>query len=224
VDHVKTLGSALFVASTMKVFLEHPDVEIANAFKLNDVGFMGWIGARYEDHLTRAPADNQYLPTAPYLAFQLFSRYFGSRVVATTTVSPTYDSEAVGMTSAVSKVPYLDVVSSLSEDGRTLYAIAVNKHFDLPIDTRMTFRAFRPSGSAVVRTLQGTGIDANTGTRLPKGGQWVKQVEDPKNPRFSRGAPDEVTVATSSLDVRSELSYRFPPHSVTAFQIPGSKP
>ena len=128
------------------------------------------------------------------------------------------------MTSAVSKVPFLDVVASLSDDGRTLYAIAVNKHFDRPIDARLTFRSFRPAGSAVIRTLQGTGIDANTGTRLPKGGQWVKQVEDPKNPRFSHGGPDEVKVVASSLDIRNELSYSFPPHSVTAFQIPGSKP
>jgi len=113
------------------------------------------------------------------------------------------------------------VVSSLSDDGRTLYAIAINKHFDEYIDGRIALRSFRPAGTATVRILQGTGIDAHTGTRLPKGTPWAKQIEDQRNPRFGRGGPDEVKVTTSSVPISDQLTYRFPPHSVTAFEIPG---
>lgn len=221
VDHVKTLGSALFVASTMKVFLEHPAVEIANAFKLNDVGFMGWIGARYADHLKRPAADGQYLPTAPYLAFQLFTRHFGSRVVTTSASGPSYDSTAVGMTAAVKGVPYLDVVSSLSDDGDRLYLIAVNKNFDQAIEARVTLQGFRPSGSGTARTLQGTGLDANTGTRMIEGVSMAPQVEDRSNPRLRRGGPDEVTVTTATVAVSDPFRYSFPPHSVTALELEG---
>lgn len=222
VDHVKTLGSALYVASTMKVFLEHPAVEIANAFKLNDIAFMGWIGARYSDVVARPPADGLYLPTAPYLAFQLFTRYFGSTVVDTATVVPTFDSAALGMTAAVSGAPYLDVVSSVSDDGQTMYVIGVNKHFDQAIDARVALNGFKPQGRATVRTLQGSGLDANTGTKLPSGMKWAKQVQDRSNPRFDKGSPDDVKVTESSAAVASAFTFRFPPHSVTALQIAGA--
>jgi alpha-N-arabinofuranosidase len=86
VDHVKTLGSGLFAASVLKVLVESPAVEVANAFKLVDPLFMGWIGSR----------EGQYLPTAPYFALQLFTRHFGERLVSSTTRSPTYDGPAVG--------------------------------------------------------------------------------------------------------------------------------
>jgi alpha-N-arabinofuranosidase len=214
VDHIKTLGSALFVASTLKVFVESPAVEIANAFKLVDPLFMGWIGSR----------DGGYAPTAPYLAMQLYTRHFGQRVVSATTHSPTYDSSAVGWVDRVTNVPYLDVVASLSGDGKTLYVIAVNKHFDNPISGRIAIRGFQPSGSAVAWVLNGTGIDANTGTRPAQapGVAWMRQAAAKPNGRFDQGGPGEVTLTSTPVArVSTTFDYSFPPHSVTALELKG---
>jgi alpha-N-arabinofuranosidase len=223
VDHVNTLGSGLFVASTMKAFLESPRVEIANAFKLAEPGFMGWIQARYEDILTRQPQEGQFAPTAPYYALQMYTRHFGETLVESSSTSPTYDSIAVGMADRVSDVPYLDVVSSLSGDGKTLYLLAINKHFDEPIRAKIALDGFKPDGGGSVWTLNGTGIDANTGTRLPRGPEYGRPIEAQPNPRFSKGGPGEVTLSSQPLQGASAaFEFTFPAHSVTSLEIRGA--
>jgi len=223
VDHVKTLGSGLFVASTMKAFLESPRVEIANAFKLAEPGFQGWIQSRYEDILTRPAQDGQFAPTAPYLALEMFTRHFGATLLEANSISPTYDSIAVGMANKVSGVPYLEVVASQSADGKILYLLAINKHFDKPIRAKIALEGFKPSGGGTSWTLNGTGIDANTGTRLPGGVPWGKQLEAQPNPRFSKGGPEEVTLSSQPLQgAAAAFEYSFPAHSVTSLEIHGA--
>lgn len=223
VDHVKTLGSALFVASTMKAFLESPRVEIANAFKLVEPGYQGWIQARHADILTRPAKDGQFAPTAPYLALELYTRHFGDTLVASSASSPTYDSVAVGMADAVRDVPYLDVVASRGSDGGTLYLLAINKHFDAPIRAKIALDGWKPSGDGTVWMLHGTGIDANTGTKLPAGVGWGRQIEAQPNPRFSKGGPDEVTLSSQPLEgAAPAFEFTFPAHSVTSLEIRGA--
>ncbi|HBY62309.1 MAG TPA: hypothetical protein DEH78_21005 [Solibacterales bacterium] len=221
-DHIKTLGSALFVASTMKAYLETPQLDIATGFKLNDIGFAGWFGSRHADILTRVPSTGEFIATAPQMAFELFSKRFGSTLVQATVVSPTYDSAAVGMTDAVVGVPYLEAVSSLSGDRNTLYLIVINKHFDKPVTGRMSLQGFLPSGAAGTWTLNGASIDANTGTQLPAGAVWAPQMQDSVQPRFYLGGPSEVTVTQGAAAVSGSFDYVFPAHSVTAFEIRGS--
>jgi alpha-N-arabinofuranosidase len=223
VDHVKTLGSGLFVASTLKAFIETPRVEVANAFKLNEPSFMGWIQPRDSGHLTLPAADGQYRPTAPYYAMQMYTRHFGSVLVRSTVSSPTYDSQDVGWAEAVKGVPYLEVVSSRGADGRALYVMAINKHFDRPITARIRISGFKPDGRGTARTLHGTGIDANTGTQLPRGVDWRRQAEAQPNPRFYQGKPEEVGVASTPLTGASaDFEYTFLPHSVTSLELRGA--
>ena len=215
VDHVKTLGSALYVASAMKAFLESPRMEIATGFKLSDELYQGWIGKR----------NGHWAPKAPYYALQLYTHHFGSVVVASKTQAPNYDSQPAGLVDALSNVPYLDVISSRSEDRRTIYIMAVNKHFDSPIQGRISISGRRPASSGIAWTLNGTGIDANTGTQLFQAPQthWGEQVADEINPRFQLGGPNEVTVRSQSLSgVGASFVYTFPAHSVTAIEIPVS--
>jgi len=212
VDHSKTLGSALFVASTLAAFVRAPRVQWATAFKLVDNAYLGWIGLR----------GGEYAPKAPYYALQLFSRHFGTRVVTTTTQSPTYDSPGVGLVAAVEGVPYLDVVSSLSDDGNTLFVIVVNRHFTASITTQFTLEGFAPVEAGAATVLNGTGIDAHTGTELPKipGLKWARQSSAVFEPRFERGGPDEVGVRTMPLcGVATSFSHVFPAHSVTALEL-----
>lgn len=213
VDHVKTLGSALYVASAMKAFLESPKLEVATGFKLVDELFQGWIGKR----------DGRWTPAAPYYALQLYTHHFGSILLSSRTHSPAYDSQPAGLVDALSNVPYLDVVSSRSEDGRELYLMAINKHFDSPIQARISVSGRRPASSGTAWTLNGTGIDANTGTQPFRGtgARWVRQASDEANPRFELGGPGEVTVTSKKLSgVGAGFVYTFPAHSVTALEIP----
>jgi alpha-N-arabinofuranosidase len=213
VDHVKTLGSALYVAAAMKIFLESPKMDVATGFKLSDELFQGWIGKR----------NGHWTPKAPYYALQLYTHHFGNVLVASKTQAPTYDSQPAGLVDALSNVPYLDVVSSRSDDHRTLYVMAVNKHFDSSIQARISISGHRPTGGGTAWTLNGTGIDANTGTQLfqGSGAHWGKQTSDEVNPRFDSGGPDEVTVISKPLSgVAASFAYTFPAHSVTAMEIP----
>lgn len=220
VDHPKTLGSALFVASTLKAFIESPKMEIANFFLLNDVSVLGFIGSRDG----RVPPVPDWAPTARYFAFQLFTRHFGEQLVGSKAVGPTYDSKAVGQIEAVKDVPYLDIVSSLSSDGRKLYIMAINKHFDSAIDAEIVLRGFQPALGGTAWTLTGTGIDAHTGTTALQGLLRGKGMEDSQNPRFSKGGAGEVILSSSGVaGIKAQFSYRFPPHSVTSLVLSRAK-
>ncbi|MGH9665869.1 MAG: alpha-L-arabinofuranosidase C-terminal domain-containing protein, partial [Bryobacteraceae bacterium] len=214
VDHVKTLGSGLFVASTLKAFIESPDTDIANFFKLMDPLYAGWIGQR----------NGAYVPTGPYYALQMYTRHFGEVSVQSNAESPTYRSVSVGWVDAVQSVPYLDVIASRSADGRKLYVLTINKNFDQPVRAKIQLHGFQPGGNATQWVLNGTGIGANTGSKpvAVPGIRWAKQAEDSKNPRFDRGGPGEIKLTSSPLSNTGEsFEYTFPAHSVTSLEIGG---
>ncbi|HBY62311.1 MAG TPA: hypothetical protein DEH78_21015 [Solibacterales bacterium] len=218
-DHTRTLGSALFVASVLKAFVEQPKLTVANAFQLIDLNFAGWMGPKSETHLTDTPGDNQWAPKAPYFAFQMFTKHFGPVLVRSTTESPTYDTPEVGMVGAVSGVPYLETVSSRSDDGQTLYVLVINKHLDSEIRGKVSLSGFQPQGGTAWM-LTGSAIDANTGTKLVRGVQWGKQVE---LARMNKGGPGEVTLRSQPVNVAAaEFEYAFPKHSVTCLELRGS--
>lgn len=211
VDHVKTLGSALFTASVLKVLIEDPRVEVATSFKLVDNAYMGWIGIR----------DGNYAVKAPCLAMEMFTRHFGSQVVANEVTSPAYQSSAVGLMDAMQDVPLLETVSSLSDDGRRLFVMVINKSFDEPLRALIDLEGFEAAGG-MVHVLAGTAIDANTGTELPvvPGLTWAPQASAEPAGRFHQGNPSEVTLSSSRLDVDgSSFVYEFPAHSVTSLEL-----
>jgi alpha-N-arabinofuranosidase len=216
IDHTKTLGSAIYVASFYKVLLESSKVFAANAFKLNDGGlFAGWIGVR----------DGKAVPKAPYYSLQLFTQHFGPELVESQTTSPTYDNRSLGWVDSAPAVPYLETVASRSSDGSSLYIIAINKHFDRSIDTSFSLKGFCPDGNdAGVWTLNGTALDANSGTPLVDVPPivWATQAEVVPDGRFNSGGPDEVGISSSTTPVGSTFKQSFPPHSVTAIQITGT--
>lgn len=211
VDHVKTLGSALFVASALKVFVEHPRVEVANAFKLVDNAFMGWIGLR----------DGRYTAKAPFFAMQMYTRHFGRDLVSSSATGPTFDSTEVGFVDAVQDVPCLESVASLGADGR-LYLLVINKDFDRNLRARIQLNGLSARSEGTAWVLSGTGIDANTGTQLSQfpGLSWAEQAADEVNPRFALGGPGEVNLHAIPIDgIAATFSHVFPAASVTSIEI-----
>ncbi len=216
VDHVKTLGSALYAASLMKVMIESPRTEIAHAFTLVDPLTQGWIG----------PRQGSYIPRAPYYALQFYAKHFGPLLVPTATYTPTYNAFSMGVVPATENVPYLDVVSSKDEDSGTLHVIAINKHFDQPIRAYFQVDAFYAIGHGTAWTLNGSGIDASTGTELPANliqqGYFGPQAIALPDGRFDKGGPGEIAVTSQPVDIiGSCFVFDFPAHSVTALVLPG---
>jgi len=208
IDHSKTLGSALFVASMLQTFLRADRLEMANFFKLTENGFMGWIGADGE-------------PKPSFYALQLYTAHFGSRLIETATDVPTFDSRAMGLVDAVQQVPYLDVLGSLSGDGATLHLMVVNKDFNNPIDTEIQTVGFAPSTQAKAWTLTAASLDANNGKDLPGFGLfWARQASAPDNPMFESGRPGTVALAESLVaGAGPSFRYAFAPRSVTAIEL-----
>lgn len=212
VDHVKTLGSALYVSGAMNAFLRVPDVELANFFKLSEFGFMGWIGKR----------GGRFVPTAPYLAFQLYAQNFGDVLVPVSVKSPTYDSEGAGLIEPISDVPLLDGVASRSESGDRAYLIVVNRSMGSAIEAEVDVAGFGEGFNGTARVLSGPSADANTGTELPRipGIDWGRQATVGTNGRFDSGGPGEVRIETVDLgSLGSRFAHSFPPLSVTAIEL-----
>jgi len=209
VDHVKTLGSALYVANNLNVFLRTPRVTIANYFKLTDKGFMGWIGNR----------DKEFVATAPYMAFRLYTDNMQDDIVATSVTSSTYDSKAHGVVAAVKDVPYLDAVASVGDDTVSLFIVNRNLEDELP--ATINVNGVTGQKQIVQKTLSGKAIDSNTGTNLPDipGLKWAEQSVVS---RFNDGSDDEVTVTQTVVSSGVEatesgqtLDLVIPPRSVT---------
>ncbi len=210
IDHAKTLASGVYAASTMKMLLEEPRVELANAFKLVDSSELGWIGARNDQHIAKAP----------YYALQMYTKYFGPLLVNSSVSSPGYDTRSIGWIPAMRNVPYLEAVSSISQDGGSLYLIVINKNMDRAIDASIVLNGFRGTGGGLAHTLTGLAPDANTGTTVPLG--YAQQAVVQPNGRFYLGGPGEISVTDTGLSQSGScFVYEFPPLSVTALILPG---
>jgi len=215
VDHVKTMGSALFVASTLNAFLRTPRLEVANFFKLTDLGFMGWIGRRQD----------RWVQTAPAMAFAMYRHQLGRNLVATQIESPSFDSPGVGAMARVSRAPWVDGVSTF--DAGRLVLMLVNRSDTTAMATRLQLQGVSSYAAGQVHTLAADSLDAHTGTELPRipGLAWARQIE---LSRFSKGAPGEVRSTTASLAALraapaqgAAVDLQLPPLSITAITLSG---
>ena len=209
VDHVKTMGSALFVASVLNVLARAPRVDTATFFKLNDIGFMGWIGQR----------NGVWTATAPYQAFELYRRHLGRTLVASHLTGPTFDAHALGVVAKLEKVPLVDAVATLDE--RTLTAIFVNRSDTQAIEASIELEGVKGFSGATVNGLYADSLDSNTGTELPQvpGIHWAQQAD---LGRFTRGGPNEIHTLSESLPANAaaagspvKLRYTLRPLSIT---------
>ncbi|MBL8702106.1 MAG: alpha-L-arabinofuranosidase [Alphaproteobacteria bacterium] len=212
IDHVKTLGSAVYVSSMMKTMLDSPQTDVANFFKLSEHGFMGWIGRR-----GGVPTAN-----ASLMAFELWSRHFGDRLVASRTESPTYDSKPIGWVDRATGIPYVEGSASLVGDGRRMRLIVNNKHLTQPAEVAIALKGFRAAGNAEIRLLSGEGPDSHVGTDMPRvpGLTWGRQANMPGGNGFDRGRPEAISVTTSTAAATADgIVVTLPPTSVAAIEF-----
>jgi alpha-N-arabinofuranosidase len=214
IDHVKTIGSAIYVASILRAFAEDPSVMVANFFKLNESLFMGWIGQR----------GNGWAMTAPAMAFRMIARGMESGLLATSTEVATYRSRAIGYMDGVAAAPYLDVLASASPDRRTATVLLINRHPSAAIATRLALAGASGAAALTTETLVADAPDAHTGTQLLQvpGLRWGDQARAGAHGRFHLGAESEVRIERATLGpTGAEHTVRVPPHAIMLLRFEG---
>ena len=214
IDHGKTWGSGLYVASMLRTYLNAKRLDIAEFFKWTDHWvFMGLIGA--DD-----------IPKPSFLVLELFSKHLGARVVRTDARGPTYDSPAVGWVDAVPGAPYLEAVSTVSEDGGTLAVFLINKHPSQALDVTLQLSGFEPAAEGKSWVLSAPSLDANNGGGLDRVPDWPlsPQVHAPEGSLFDAGKPGTIAPREEPLTGVSRAFHRqVPPLSVTVLELERKK-
>ncbi len=219
-DHSKTLGAALFVASTLKVFIDTPQVHIANQFKLVDFTFNGLLGIAQNTKVNK-DVEYTYAPTAPYYAFQYLAKHAGRTLIASEIKSPTFDSKDVGWTAALRNVPSFEVVASIDKAKKVLQITAINKS-PKPALTKITFNGYAPAAHAQIKTMTGDGLGAHLGSgpvQVPKI-KFATPIVDESNPQHSKGRAGAIRqTQTKTALAAKTLVHTFPALSISTIEI-----
>lgn len=134
-----------------------------------------------------------------YWAFRMYSTADAVAPVGTRVDGETYDiHDGNDRLPEIEKVPYLDVVSVLNENGDKLTLFCVNRHLTRDFASDIRLAGFAPSRDAQVHTLSALSIY-----------QGNDEIH-----------PDAVRPHDSSINISgSEFSYIFPHSSVTVIEL-----
>jgi alpha-N-arabinofuranosidase len=205
VDHVKTLGSAVYVGRLMQVFMSHPRVKVANYFKLSDRSFMGWIN--YEGK-----------PKVPYWAFQLYAKHSGDhRVSSTLNNSPTFNTQAIGVMAPQSNVKEVTVVATRSSSEGKLFVNIINRSMATIHKVRLDIRNFTPSAKGEILMLTGEEPTAHNGRDIPPEWPYSKDYEP-----YTTAPPNSIQIIRKPWMPGDVVA--IPPFSIVTVEIRDSKP
>jgi len=205
-DHVKTLGSGIYVARMLQVLMERPRVQLANYFKFTDRTFMGWVNFKAQ-------------PKVPYWVFRLYAEATGERRVAASLKSPTYDTAAIGAVGAEKGVPEVTALATTNDEGRSLFVNFVNRSLTTayPIRLRVTGGSVAPDGE--LRSISASEPTAHNGVDIPP--EWPMKAEyEP----YSTAKPGSIRIVSRQWSQEEPIV--LPPFSVATalLRSPGALP
>lgn len=202
IDHEKTLGSAVYLARLIQVFMSQPRVSIANFFLFTDQSFMGWVGF------------NQ-VPKVPYYVIELFTKHFGTQLLAASVNgAATYNSVSVGAAGAQTGVPEVTATASLDATGQRLFVNFVNRSWSTVYPVAVNIGTFN-AASAVEWSISSPGVTDNNGPDMPS---WIPAsdyIEPPISNSF-RGP-----IAVTETVISPQASVILPPHSIVTVEFDG---
>lgn len=210
VDHIRTLGSAVYTAALARLMLDTPGFRVANYFQLCDPIFNGTIGA------------NGKTPRASYYALQLFTRHFGTTLVPSSADGPVFDAPALGYGGDIQDVPYVLVLASRSGDGKKLYVMAINRNLAADMPVEVTVKGFAPKAAGTAWRLAGKAMDAHNGCDnfTPPGMTWAKQARAEGSPAFEEWKAGSVTLEGRAFGgFGGTFRDRLPKHSVVVYEM-----
>ena len=155
-DHVKTMGTAVYIDRLIQVFLEHPRVRIANYFKFTDRSLMGWVG--FDGN-----------PKIPYYVISLFTQHFGAtRVPAQLDGrTPTFNTRDIGATHGEKAAQTITLCASVSADKSKVFVNIENRSWDTAYPVNIDFGKKKISDKAILYSLSSPGVTDNNGPDLP---------------------------------------------------------
>jgi len=179
VDHVKTMGTGVYIARMMQVFMEHPHVKMTNYFKLSDRSFMGWVG--YDGK-----------PKVPFWVLAMYANNTGAEKLAASVESPTYDAPPIGIMMPEKNVPEVTVLASLDQKNGKVYVNLVNRSLSVSYPVAIHFNAGKVESRAKLLTIQADEVTAHNGRDIPP--------ELPYKPAFEPYS----TAPASSIGIQSQ--------------------
>jgi len=157
VDQTRTLAAALYVASVLHVLIE--DSRVFMACYTNPIH--QWFGSLITN------TDDGLITTPSYHLYALYRSRFERRLVETTVVSPAFSARPIGIVREHSGVPDLVAQSSISDDGRRLTVMIVNRSLDHALRTTVVVGGFNPA-TVDCRILTASSPAAINGPALSK--------------------------------------------------------
>lgn len=200
IDHEKTMGSAVYLARLMQVFINHPRVVLTDYFKFTDRTPIGWVG--YDQK-----------PKVPYYVIQMFARHFGTRQVAATVESPTFSVGQIGVAPAESDVAEVTVVAALDASGRKLFVNLVNRSWQTIHQVRLDTGSFKAADTATVWELSSPGLTDHNGRDLPDEVPAKMYEEPPVNGSAA------TTIKLEQKTVKLESPVILQPYSIVTLEL-----
>jgi alpha-N-arabinofuranosidase len=198
-DHVKTLGSGVYVARLLQVLIGQPRVKVANYFKFSDRSFMGWVGYSGK-------------PKVPYWVFQLYAQATGERRVSASLDSPTYDAAAIGVMLAEGGVPEVTVVATRDIKSQRLYINFVNRSMSNAHNVRLRIINESAARNGELRSVSASEPTAHNGVDMPP--EWpIKSQCEP----YTTAEPDPIRIASRPWSRREPIL--LPPFSVATLLL-----
>ncbi|GJE04189.1 alpha-L-arabinofuranosidase [Methylobacterium isbiliense] len=204
-DHVKTLGSGLYVARVLNVLLRTPGVTEAEFFKLSDLLNAGWIGRK---------TGGGYAATPALEVLRLYATNLSGRLIGTRVDGPTFSGGPIGFIDRVDAAPVVEAVASLTETGE-LAILLSNASLETPAEIDLDLDQTR-AGS--MELLSGPAPDATRGTGMIS----VPGLSFAQTASFGAPRPhgrDEITLETRPVAPGARLRLVLPPVSVAAFRL-----
>ncbi|HZP61114.1 MAG TPA: alpha-L-arabinofuranosidase C-terminal domain-containing protein [Opitutaceae bacterium] len=200
IDHEKTMGSAVYLARLMQVFINHPRVVLTDYFKFTDRTPIGWVS--YDGK-----------PKVPYYVIQMFARHFGTRQVAATVESPTFSVGQVGVAPAESDVPEVTAVAATDGSGRKLFVNLVNRSWQTIHQVRLDTGSFKAADAATLWELSSPGLTDHNGRDLPD--ELPSSMFE--EPPVKNGAPAAIKIEQKTVDLKSPLTLQ--PYSIVTLEL-----
>lgn len=201
VDHVKTMGSSVYAARILQVFLNHPKVRVANYFKFTDRSLMGWVS--YTG-----------VPKIPYYVVQLFTQHYGTTRIAASFEAqpPRFSSRTLGATYGEKDVPEVTVVASIDATKKKLFINLVNRSWDKIHRVRLKSKGAKLQDAAIAWSISSAGIMDHNGRDMPPEFP-IPWQEPPLHPK-TKG-----TVGISQASISLADAVEIPPFSVMTVEV-----
>lgn len=161
VDHVKTMGTGIYVARMMQVLMSHSRIQLANYFKLTDRSFMGWLNYAGD-------------PKVPFWVFALYANLSGNERLQAEILSPTYDAPRVGIIEAQKNVPEVTMIATRDTQTKKVFVNFVNRSLTTQYPLQLTFLNGVAPKQAKMYRIQTKELTAHNGRDIPP--EWPYQT------------------------------------------------